>query len=326
MSRLSQMRPMAAGRVLSAENERLLREASDNLQRVLSKLATEDAEDRMNRALALKPGLVRVNADAGDGSAEILIYGDIGAGWFAEGITAQSIMEQIAGLEADTLNVRINSGGGLVFEGLAIYNAIARHPAHVITHIDSLAASIASVIAMAGDEIRIAEGAHVMIHKPWSGAVGDANTLRKEAEVLDQLESGLIDIYAARTDNSRVDLQKWIDAETWFKGQEAVDKGFADEMVPAKKKKAAISAFASLFRNAPKDLFHDGPDVREIEDFLRDAEGLSIAQAKRIASQLARPRDADESALRDAGDEESSVVIPMTAFLKSLTKESHHGR
>jgi ATP-dependent Clp protease, protease subunit len=325
MSRLFTMRPLAAGRVLSAENERKIREARDGLDAVLAKLASEEPADRLNRAAGLKRGLLRLNADAATDSGELLIYGDIG-GWFMDGITAQSVMEELAGLEVENLDVRINSGGGLVFEGLAIYNAIARHDAKVTVHIDSLAASIASVIAMAGDEIRIAEGAHVMIHKPWSGAIGDANTLRKEAEVLDQLEGGLIDIYAARTGRERADLQKMVDAETWFTGSAAVDEGFADVMVPAKKKKAALSAFAASFRYAPKDLFQtEGPDVREVETYLRDAEGLSIAQAKRVASMLASPRDVDWSALRDAGDDgmktASDLAAHLSTFTQSLKKE-----
>lgn len=196
------LRRKAAGRALSAANEARLRDARDAIDAVLSAVEADPAEaaitaQRMNRA-ALKPGRVRVNADV-EGEAEILIYGDIGYGWYDEGITGESITKEIAAIDAETINVRINSGGGLVFEGLAIYNAIARHSAHIIMHVDSIAASIASVILMAGDEIRIAEGAQVMIHKPWSGTWGDANAMRKEADILDRLEAGIIDIYAART-------------------------------------------------------------------------------------------------------------------------------
>jgi ATP-dependent protease ClpP protease subunit len=309
------MQPQAAGRVLSAENERLLREARDSLDTVLSKLAQEDPEDagsiRYVNRMALKPGRVRVNADTGNGEAEVLIYGDIGGGWWDEGITGESITNEIAALDADTINVRINSGGGLVFEGLAIYQAFARHSAKIIVHIDSIAASIASVIAMAGDEIRISEGANLMIHKPWSGVWGDANAMRKEADVLDQLEAGLINIYAARTGAKRSDLEAWVNAETWFLGQQAVDAGFADSMTPAKKKKAASSALFNLFKHAPQSLLAsvDTPEIRAFETFLRDGEGLSNAQAKRIAAQAARGLDRDDPTtpqvkpLRDVGGE-----------------------
>jgi ATP-dependent Clp protease protease subunit len=309
------MQPLAAGRVLSAENEKSIRDARDLIDSVLSKLAKEDPVDsaqhqRHTNRVALKPGRVRVNADTGSGEAEVMIYGDIGGGWWDEGITGESISKEIAALDADTINVRINSGGGLVFEGLAIYNALARHSSKIVMHVDSIAASIASVILMAGDEIHIAEGAQVMIHKPWSGLYGDANALRKEAEILDKLEKGIIDIYAARTGADRADLESWVGAETWFTGQEAVDAGFADAMTPAKKKKAASSAMLNLFKNTPQNLLAsaDAPEIREFEAFLRDGEGLSNAQAKRIAAAMPRVNRDDSpdplvKPLRDVGGE-----------------------
>lgn len=311
---------MAAGRVLSAENEKRIRDARDGLDTVLSKLASEPADSiQFNRA-ALKPGVFRVNAGAAANEAEILLYGDIGGGWFDEGITAESIANDIGGLDVETLNVRINSGGGLVFEGVAIYNAIARHPAKVVIHIDGIAASIASVIAMAGDEIRISEGSHMMIHKPWSFAMGDAAVMRKEAEVLDQLEGGLLDIYAARTNNKRAEIENWLAAETWFTGQAAVDAGFADVMVPAKKKKPANSALLNLFKNAPKNLLTDSAHgSREFEVFLRDGEGLSHSQAKRIAIAAAsRTREESIQPTRDEDGQAEARALRISNFIKSL--------
>lgn len=312
------MQPRAAGRVLSAANEASIREARDLIDNVLSKLAQDEPADGAKNhvgRMALKPGRVRVDSDAGP-EAEILIYGDIGYGWYDEGITGESISREIAEIDSDVINVRINSGGGLVFEGLAIYNALARHDAKIIMHVDSIAASIASVILMAGDEIRISEGAQVMIHKPWSGLYGDANALRKEAEILDKLEGGIIDIYAARTGAERSDLESWVDAETWFTGQEAVDAGFADSMTPAKKKKAANSALFNLFKHAPQNLLAAAgtPEIREFENFLRDGEGLSNAQAKRIAARAARGLDRDDpptpqvKPLRDVGGESAAAA------------------
>lgn len=306
------MRPLAAGRVLSAANEANIREARDLIDSVLSKLAQDEPEDsdqRRSNRVALKPGRVRVNAATADKNPEVLIYGDIGGGWWDEGITGESIANEIAAIDADEIDVRINSGGGLVFEGLAIYNAFARHSARIVMHVDSIAASIASVILMAGDEIRIAEGAQVMIHKPWSGMWGDANAMRKEADILDKLEKGIIDIYAARTDTDRADLESWVNEETWFTGQEAVDAGFADSMTPAKKKKAASSALFNLFKHAPQNLLAPAstPEIRDFEIFLRDGEGLSQAQAKRIAAAMPKANRDDspepqEVPHRDGGE------------------------
>lgn len=233
----------------------------------------------------LSPGTWRVNKTS-DQNAEVFLYGDIG-GWL-DGVGADEFAREVAGLNVDTINVRLNSGGGSVFDGLAIYNALNRHPAKIIMNIDGIAASIASVIAMAGDQINITEGSHVMIHKPWSMAMGDAESMRKEAEVLDSFESGIVDIYAARTGKDRKQLENWIGAETWFKGQAAVDAGFADVVIPAKRKeKAAKSNILALYAHTPTDLletYENVPNAREIERVLRDVEGFSNNQAKRIAN------------------------------------------
>lgn len=270
----------------------------------------------MNRAPAqLGPGHVRVAAEEGSKEAEVFVYGDIGGWW--DGIQAQDFAKEIAGLDVETLNVRLNSPGGVVFDGVAIYNALAQHKAKVVATVEGIAASIASVILMAADEIRIVEGAHVMIHKPWSFTMGDAEAMRKEADILDKLEGGIIDIYEARTGADRKQLTDWVAAETWFSAKEAVDAGFADEMVPAKKKEKkaahARSAMLPLFRHAPQDILpedrNDGPAIREFERLLRDGEGLSNAQAKRVAALAARAlpagsRDEDQHqppAPRDEG-------------------------
>jgi ATP-dependent protease ClpP protease subunit len=297
-----------AGRVLSARNEQRIRDAQEALSAVLAELpAADDTEEGSNMkkpiinvaALsaaarcrapnALGPGHVRVAASTEEAdAADVWIYGDIGGWW--DGVQAEDFAKEIAALDVTTLNVRLNSPGGAVFDGTAIYNALAAHPAKVIVHIDGIAASIASIIAMAGDEIRISEGASMMIHKPWSLAIGDAEAMRKEADILDGLQDGLVDIYAARTGAEREDIMAWVNAETWFRGQKAVDEGFADVLVPAKKKddkKAARaharSAMLPLFRNAPQDLIagdDDASDVRILERQLRDVVGLSAADAK----------------------------------------------
>jgi ATP-dependent protease ClpP protease subunit len=262
---------------------------------------------------ALGPGHVRLAADEASDEAEIFVYGDIGGWW--DGVDAQEFAKEVAGLDVNTINVRLKSPGGIVYDGVAIYNALAMHQkAKIVVHIDGIAASIASVIAMAGDEIRIGEGSHVMIHKPWSFTMGDAAAMRKEADILDKLEAGIIDIYAARTGKDRAQLEQWVADETWFRGQEAVDAGFADVLVPAKKKdkSAALARSAVLpsFKRAPNDLLEPGdaePDSRVLENLLRDVEGLSITQAKRVAV-LARatsvPRDVDSMDLRDEGSDQ----------------------
>lgn len=253
------------------------------------------------------PSHLRLNIDDAASSAELFIYGEIG-GWWGDGPDTEQTIKDLSQLDVNELVVRVNSPGGVVFDGVAIYNAIANHKANVIVHVEGIAASIASVIAMAGDKIMIGEAANIMIHKPWSFVVGDSSTMRKEADVLDTLEGGLVDIYAARTGAKREDIASWLEAETWFRGQAAVDSGFADEVIPAKTKKsnAARSTVYAMFRNAPADLLasieRDEPPVRRIERALIES-GVPKDAAKRAAclaaKEIAVERDAPANVQRD---------------------------
>lgn len=276
-----------------------------------------------NRApVALGPGVLRVAANESEDEDTVYVYGDIGGYW--GGVSAEEFAKEIGALTAKTLNVRLNSPGGLVFDGVAIYNVLAQHSANVIVHVEGIAASIASVIAMAGDEIRIAEGARFMIHNPWTIMMGDEDDLRSEADLLKGLKSDLIDIYAARTDQKRADLSDWMKAETWLSARESVEKGFADSMTPAKKKEKkeahALSAMLPLFRNAPQDLHEpcEAPaDAREFERLLRDEAGFTHAQAKRVAvfAKVFHAGPRDESRLPVPRDEGGAQLA---AFIRSL--------
>lgn len=279
----------------------------------------------MNRCpVKMGPGVLRLDADKATDEAEVFIYGDIGGWW--DGVQAEEFAKEIATLDVKTLNVRLNSPGGLVFDGVAIYNALARHSAKVVVSVEGIAASIASVIAMAGDEIQIAEGSRFMIHDPWTFAMGNAADLRAEADVLEGLKSDLIDIYTARTEQSRDDLSSWMTDETWLSARESVEKGFADTMTPAKKKEKkeahARSAMLRFFRNLPQDLAgveRDVPAIREFEALLRDGEGLSQTQAKRIAAlarALAPQRDDAELPQRDDGATAAKLAAHIRALIK----------
>lgn len=132
----------------------------------------------------------RANA-AGQKSAEVFIYGDIGESWWEDTTTAASFVGEITALDVDALTVRINSYGGSVSDGLAIYNALKRHKAHVTTAIDGVALSIASLIAMAGDDVEMAENAMMMIHAPWGGVMGNSAEMREYADVLDKMSAAM---------------------------------------------------------------------------------------------------------------------------------------
>lgn len=166
--------------------------------------------------------------------AEILIYDPIGANWFGDGFTAKQFVHDLAALgDVRDIMVRINSPGGEVFDGFAIYNALKNHPAQVHVQIDGLAASIASVIAMAGDLVTMGTGTMLMIHDPWSLAMGDADTMRERADMLDQVKEGILDAYASRTHMDRAELAALMAAETWLTVDDAIAQGFADERIAA---------------------------------------------------------------------------------------------
>ena len=190
--------------------------------------------------------------DGDGGHAEILIYDEIGRDIWGDGIAADELVLELADLDVATLDVRINSVGGIVFEGVAIYNALDRHPARVTTHVDGMAASIASIVAMAGDERRIAANAVMMIHNPWGFEIGDAGDLRKMADRLDTIAGTLVDTYVARSGQTANDVRAWMDSETWFNAEESLEAGLVDEIDA--RMEIAASFDLSRFGKVPDDV------------------------------------------------------------------------
>jgi ATP-dependent protease ClpP protease subunit len=165
----------------------------------------------------------RIEAKAGD-AAEVFIYDEIGY-W---GTSAAEFAQQLAALDVKTINLRLNSPGGEVFEGVAIYNALKTHKATVNVSVDGLAASIASVIAMAGDTITVQRGAQMMIHDASGLAYGNAACMTQMADLLDKLSDTIAGFYAARAGGSLTSWRDTMRAETWFSPEEAVAAGLAD--------------------------------------------------------------------------------------------------
>ncbi|KTR07492.1 peptidase [Aureimonas ureilytica] len=182
--------------------------------------------------------LERWNPDvqaASDGEADntISVLDVIGADWYGEGVTAKRVSAALRAIGKRDVVVNINSPGGSFFEGLAIYNALREHPAHVTVKVLGIAASAASVIAMAGDEIQIARSGFLMIHNTWIVASGDRHALRDVADWLEPFDAAAVDIYAARTGMDAKELAKMLDREAWIGGNDAVSKGFADSLLSA---------------------------------------------------------------------------------------------
>jgi ATP-dependent Clp protease protease subunit len=158
--------------------------------------------------------------------AEIFIYDNIGPDSWGM-VSAKYVMSELAKIKpADAVTVRINSPGGDVFEGQAIYNALKRR-GNITVEIDALAASAASFIAMAGDTINIAENAMMMIHNAWAVTVGNKEEHQKRIGLLDQVDGIIADTYAARSSKSREELAAMMTEETWLTAKEAVDIGLA---------------------------------------------------------------------------------------------------
>ncbi len=179
---------------------------------------------------------------------EILIYGVVGDS--CDGLDAAWVVDRV-NHASDDITVRINSLGGLVFDGFAIFNALQQSARRVTVHIDGVAGSIASIIAMAGDEIIMAENAVMMIHKPSDGTYGVATELRSTADRLDMLQAQLVNIYAQRTGMSADELNPLLDAETWLTAAEALDLKFIDSIAGASTATNMLDPTKFGFRKVP---------------------------------------------------------------------------
>ncbi|CAN2533096.1 ATP-dependent+Clp+protease+proteolytic+subunit [Methylocapsa aurea] len=188
-----------------------------------------------------------------DGDEASIYFYDVIGGW--DQPTTEEIVRGIRALGAKTIHLRINSPGGLVFEATAIKTALEQHPAHVIAHVDGMAASAASTLMLAGDEIEIAPGAFVMIHNPSSLAWGDADEMRRCAEMLDAIRDSIASQYAARTGLSVEELTAMMKAETWLSAEQAVEKKFVDRIAARAPQAANLRRFdLSAYDHPPKAL------------------------------------------------------------------------
>lgn len=195
---------------------------------------------------------------------EILIYSDIGPEEWG-GLSAKAVKAQLDKMQdAEEITVRINSPGGDVFDGFAIYNLLAQHPAKIHVKVDGYAASAASVIAMAGDTREVAANALVMIHNPWTLAVGDSAGMRKTADLLDQIKDSIITTYKAHSSLDEEEIAALMDAETWFDAQGAMDAGFATAITGKSEGKTKNTAKAWI-RNAPQEQEPPAPPAERLK-------------------------------------------------------------
>lgn len=251
-------------------------------------LSTEGALDRWQPAVQA----------AADDDNSISIYDVIGEDfWTGEGVTVKRIDAALRKIGNRDVVVNINSPGGDVFEGIAIYNRLREHPANVQVRVLGLAASAASVIAMAGDEIQIGEAAFVMIHNAWVMAVGNRNDMKEVAEFLEPFDAALRDVYVQRTGIEADEISGMMDAETWIGGKSAVERGFADALLPSdetKKVENREEAKINAVRRVEAHLCREMPRSAA-RDLINEIKGKSGA--------------APETAKQDAGDTELTASL-----------------
>ncbi len=238
------------------------------------------------------------------GTLELDIYDVIGEGMFFRGVTAKDVRRQLRHSgNVKTIKVRINSGGGDVIDGFAIYSLLQEHDADIQVQVDGLAASMASVIAMAGDTVVAAPGSFVMIHNPWGLGVGESDDLRNLADTLDKMRDNIVDAYMAKTGLKRARLIDMMDAETWMKASEAKSLGFVDKVLsPSKDKKKKSRAAASLQAYASAGRFNDFGNVPE-ELSLAHFPKLSHTVPDGISSNVSFPNDSQTTLPLDLGSQ-----------------------
>ncbi len=268
----------------------------------------ESPEDILKRKHGSVLARWRRNARAAeaDDKATISIYEPIGESWDGSGVTSRRIAAALRQIGAQPVAVNINSGGGDLFEGLSIYNLLREHPAEVTVRVVGLAASAASVIAMAGDRVEVGRAAMLMIHKAWGLVLGNADEFRRAADDFDEFDGLMASVYAARAEQSVDQVSEWMAAETWFAGERAVEVGLADGLLPADQvqEKAAASvadrAPNAALRRIDVALAKDGVSRRERRALLSGIGTPGAAEQREPASSQAVTPCADEWGPADA--------------------------
>jgi len=242
--------------------------------------------------------------DTSEGETEIRIYDIIGWPF----VDADTFARDLSAIKSSHITVAINSPGGDVFDGTAIFNTLKNHSAHVTTRIDGIAASMASIIALAGDEVQIADNAYYMIHNPWSFAAGDYRDFQKESDLLGKIGSTLAMTYSNRTGIDIDEVKTLMDDETWIIGNELVEQGFADTVIGNGNVNASFDL--GMYANAPDKIKgsnqkHPIDNERDLEQLLTRDAGYSRSQAKAIINSGFKSLNS----MQDAGNNDEIQAI-----------------
>jgi len=224
----------------------------------------------------------------------ITMFDVIGEDFWSGGITAKRVASQLRAIGDRPVEVQINSPGGDMFEGIAIYNVLREHPQDVTIKVMGMAASAASIIAMAGDRVEIGAASFLMIHNCWVMAIGNRHDMAETAEWLAPFDTAMADVYAARTGATKEQISAWMDAETFMSGSVAIDRGFADALLPSD---------AVAVDEAAKAADRSINELRATELTLVSA-GLTRAQARERINKIKGTPGAAPEATPGAGDTE----------------------
>lgn len=223
-----------------------------------------------------KPAALTVRALEDGDAVEVMVYDQIGY-W---GVTAEDFVREVKGIKAATIHLRLDSPGGDVFAARAMKTALEQHPARVIAHVDGLAASAASYLMLAGDEIEIAKGAFVMIHNAWMITLGDTREHVASAGMLEKIDASIRADYAAKTGKSDEDFRQLMDDETWLEAEEALEMGLVDRVYS--KEGGAENRFdLTIFDKTPEAL--KGPDRETAAAAHRAAQMRKLEFFERVA-------------------------------------------
>lgn len=204
-----------------------------------------------------------LRAESTESGNVIWMYDIIDAWW---GISAEQVGKTLAEFGGADVDIYLNTPGGDVFEGRAIQTNLKRYAGNVTVHMDGLVASAGTTVALGGDKRIISQGARFMIHNSWTLGFGDKNDLQKTVDLLSRIDEDIAGDYAAVTGEDRATITQWMDDETWFSAQQALDHGFAHEIFTGEDDKAAKNRMRwnlSAYSNVPEDLINHAPQQSE---------------------------------------------------------------
>jgi len=220
--------------------------------------------------------------------AEIWIYEMIGEDfWTGGGVTAKNFQKELSEIKASQIDLHINSPGGQVNDGITIYNLLKQHPANITTYIDGWVGSIATIVALAGSKIFMAENGMWIVHNPSGVVMGNANDMRTMADVLDKVGETLIGTYVSKTKKTEAEIKAVMDTETWMTADEAKEFGFVDEISGEMDMAACVKFIPVMakagFKRIPKQItaMKEIPEEKELDHALRDA-GCSVKFRKAL--------------------------------------------